>query len=255
MLTGSSQLIWITGAGSGIGRATALELARLGHSVVVSGRRLEPLQDLVKDARHFPGQLLPLTLDVTEPQSVHDAFSTLCARWGVPDAAILCAGNHQPMPVDQFSLERCQALIDVNYLGMMRLVERLLPAFRSRGCGTMVLVASVAGYRGLPTAAAYGGSKAAVINAAEALRCELEGSDIHIKLVNPGFVRTPLTDRNEFKMPFLIEPEEAARSIVKGMQRPGFEIAFPWRFALIMKMLRLLPYGLYFRLIKRKTGL
>jgi short-subunit dehydrogenase len=159
------------------------------------------------------------------------------------------------MPVAQFRLDTCRQLMEVNYFGIMNLLDRLLPKMRARGRGTLVLVASVAGYRGLPTAAAYGGSKAAVINAAEALAAELRGSGIDLKLVNPGFVRTPLTDRNDFEMPFLVEPEEAAAAILRGLRKPGFEIAFPTRFVLMMKLLRLLPYRLYFSVIRRKTGL
>lgn len=257
MLTDSAQLIWITGAGTGIGRATALALAEQGHRVVISGRRLEALEAVVASGRDagLAGTLIPLPLDVTDLHAIDTALETLVSREGLPDTVMLCAGNHEPMPVAQFRLDTCRQLMEVNYFGIMNLLDRLLPKMRARGRGTLVLVASVAGYRGLPTAAAYGGSKAAVINAAEALAAELRGSGIDLKLVNPGFVRTPLTDRNDFEMPFLVEPEEAAAAILRGLRKPGFEIAFPTRFVLMMKLLRLLPYRLYFSVIRRKTGL
>ncbi|SEG34117.1 SDR family NAD(P)-dependent oxidoreductase [Marinobacterium lutimaris] len=257
MLTDSKQLIWITGGGTGIGRATALAFAALGHRVVVSGRRLEPLQAVCDKARQqgLGDTLGTLAFDVTDSTDTQRAFEELCCREGVPDLVMLSAGNHQPMPARELSVEACRALMEVNYFGILNVLEVVLPAMRKRGLGTLALVSSVAGYRGLPTAGAYGGSKAAVINLAESLACELNGTGIDLRLINPGFVRTPLTDRNEFEMPCLIEPEEAAEAIIKGLKGSGFEICFPTRFAMIMKLMRLLPYRLYFSLIKRKTGL
>lgn len=257
MLTDSKQLIWITGGGTGIGRATALAFAALGHRVVVSGRREEPLQAVSDSAREqgLSGSLGILAFDVTDTADAKSAFETLCRREGVPDLVMLSAGNHQPMPVSELSVDSCRALMEVNYFGILNVLEVVLPAMRERGQGTLALVSSVAGYRGLPTAGAYGGSKAAVINLAESLACELNGTGIDLRLINPGFVRTPLTDRNDFEMPCLIEPEEAAEAIIKGLRGRGFEICFPTGFAMIMKLMRLLPYRLYFSLIKRKTGL
>ncbi|WP_432698253.1 SDR family NAD(P)-dependent oxidoreductase [Marinobacterium sp. YM272] len=257
MLDDTCQLVWITGGGSGIGRATALALAALGHRVVISGRNAEKLHQVSADAgqRSEQGPIISLPFDVTDRAAADNAFQELLRREGLPDLVILSAGNHQPMPADQFSADTCRKLMEVNYFGITNLLELLLPAMHRRGSGTLALVASVAGYRGLPTAAAYGGSKAAMINLAESLACELSGSDIDLRLVNPGFVRTPLTDRNDFEMPCLIEPEEAAQAIIKGLKGTGFEIAFPTRFVMLVKLMRLLPYRLYFSLIKRKTGL
>ncbi len=257
MLTDSKQLIWITGGGTGIGRATALAFVALGHRVVISGRHVDTLNEVIGVARQQQPQaaISALPFDVTDRTEVASAFDELCRREGIPDLVLLSAGNHQPMPAAEFSEDTCRALMEVNYFGIVNVLEVVLPAMRARGQGTLALVASVAGYRGLPTAAAYGGSKAAVINLAESLACELTGSGIDLRLINPGFVRTPLTDRNEFEMPCLIEPEEAAQAIVKGLRKKQFEIAFPSRFVHVMKLMRLLPYRFYFSLIKRKTGL
>lgn len=249
-------LVWITGAGTGIGRATALRLAEQGSDVVISGRRLEVLQQVADDAKAVGcmGRILPLELDVTRPDANRKALDHIEAQWRLPDLVIFNAGNHRPMPLDQLSVDTCRELMQINFLAVMAGLEAVIPRMRARGQGQIACVASLAGYRGLPTAAAYGASKAALINACEALAVELQGSGVKLQVVNPGFVRTPLTDLNEFAMPQLITPAEAAYQLVKGLNSRRFEIRFPKAFARTLALLRLLPYGLYFKLIKRSTG-
>jgi short-subunit dehydrogenase len=249
-------LVWITGAGTGIGRATALRLAEQGSDVVISGRRREILQQVADDAKKagYIGRILPLEMDVTQPGANQRALDWIEAQWRLPDLVVFNAGNHTPMTLDELSVETCRSLMDINFLAVMAGLEAVLPRMRKRGHGQVACVASLASYRGLPTAAAYGASKAALVNACEALAVELQGSGVQLQVVNPGFVRTPLTDQNPFDMPQLISPEEAAYQLVKGLGSRRFEIRFPSAFARTLALLRMLPYGLYFKLIKRSTG-
>lgn len=249
-------LVWITGAGTGIGRATALRLAAEGSDVIVSGRRDEPLQTLKQEALtgDLYGRILPLRLDVTVDGAYEQALDRIETDWKLPDLILLNAGNHQPMPLSKLSEQTCRSLMEINYFAVMAGLEAILPRMQQRGSGQVACTASLAGYRGLPTAAAYGASKAALINACEALQVELQGSGVRLQVVNPGFVKTPLTDQNPFEMPQLITPEEAARQLVAGLHGRGFEIRFPKGFARTLALLRRLPYGVYFRLIKKGTG-
>lgn len=239
--------IWITGAGSGIGEALALRLAAEGNQVIACGRRIEPLAAL---AERRAG-ITPLALDVVDRAAVQEAVETM----GWVDTAILCAGIHTPTPARSFDAAVVRELVETNLMGAVHCVEALLPAMIKRGAGHLVLVASVAGYRGLPTAAGYSAGKAGLIALAESLKLDLDGSGVRVSLINPGFVDTPLTRRNSFPMPDLITAEQAADAILRGLKTGRFETAFPFRFALIMKLLRLLPDRLYFALIHKVTGL
>ena len=164
---------------------------------------------------------------------------------------VLNAGTHRPMSASAFRAADVEALLRLNVLGVAYCLEALLPVMIARGQGHLALVASLAGYAGLPTAAGYGASKAALINMAEALKPELDTLGIKIQVVNPGFVETPLTDKNEFPMPFLIPANTAAEAFFRGLSSGRFEIIFPRRFAYLMKLLRILPYGPFFALTRR----
>jgi len=161
------------------------------------------------------------------------------------------AGTHIPMTAETFAVEPFRRLVETNLMGTVNGLGQIVPRFVRRGHGHIAVVASLAGYRGLPTSAAYGATKAALINMCEALRPELERHNVRLTLINPGFVETPLTDKNDFPMPFLIPVEEAVEHIMRGLAGSGFETAFPWRFAFLMKLLRLLPDGLFFFLTRR----
>ncbi len=249
----SGRLAWITGGGSGIGRQVALQLTRQGWRVAISGRSSEPLEQ----TRRLAGRqdaIIPLALDVTDRNLLQTKLDWLCEQHGVPEVAILNAGDYRPMGLADFDLDLVHRLTEVNYLGAVNCVAALLPAMRAAGSGQILLTASLSGYRGLPRAAPYGATKAAMISFAESLHNELLAEGIRLRVINPGFVRSELTDKNDFNMPFLLEPEQAARYIVRGLERSGFEIAFPLPFALILKFLRLLPYRLYFPLTRRMMG-
>ena len=237
------QTVWITGASSGIGRELAVQLARLGPVVAVSARSAEPLSEM---ARTAGAAVRPFPVDVTDRAGVAATVGRIEATIGPIDLAVLNAGIWQAMSARNFSAEKSSQSMAVNYLGIANALDAVLPGMLARGRGHVALVASVAGYRGLPKAAAYGPSKAAVISLAEALQPELAQAGITISVVNPGFVATPMTAVNTFPMPFLVPVEDAARHIIRALDKGRFEIAFPWQLVALLKLARVLPYPLFF---------
>jgi NAD(P)-dependent dehydrogenase (short-subunit alcohol dehydrogenase family) len=194
-------------------------------------------------------------VDVTDAAAMQAAVDAIEAAEGPLDVAILNAGLHQPVePRKAFAAQVFRRLLDVNVMGVVHGIEAVLPRFLARRHGRIVIVASVAGYRGLPTAAAYGATKAALINLAEALKLDLDGSGVEVQLICPGFVATPATDRNPFPMPFLMPAEAAAARVRKALASRRFEVTFPRRFTWQLKLLSMLPYGAYFWIVHRFTG-
>ncbi|HEY1991061.1 MAG TPA: SDR family NAD(P)-dependent oxidoreductase [Gammaproteobacteria bacterium] len=251
MQTGSKGLAWITGGGTGIGHALARRLAAHGWKVVISGRRHEPLEAA---AREFPDAVFPWPLDVSDLGAVRQAVAGIEAKHGPIALAVLNAGMYQAVKLDSFKAETFAAHMQVNFLGAVNGMDALLPYLRKRRAGHVVLVASVAGYRGLPLASAYGPTKAALINLAESCRSMFAREGLTLSVCNPGFVETPLTEGNPFPMPFLMKVDDAAAALERGIASAKFEIAFPTRFVLILKVLRALPYWMYFPLMKMLTG-
>ena len=244
-------LVWITGASSGIGRALAIDMAREGWTVAASARGRDDLDRLAAEAH---GRIHAHPLDVTDAAACDRAVAEIESAHGPIDIAVLNAGSHRPMGAADFDAAAFTALVDLNLLGTVRSLAPVMAAMIARGGGRIAVVASLAGYRGLPTAAAYGASKAALINMTEALRPDLAKSGVTIQVVNPGFVRTPLTDRNPFPMPYLMDADRAARRFRRGLDGGAFEIVFPRRFAYLLKVMRVLPYWLYFRMVVWTTG-
>lgn len=242
------KTVWMVGASTGIGQATAAALHAAGAHVVVSARKAQALQDF---AQRYPGSTA-LPLDATDRAAVQAAAATLLAR-GPLDCVVYCAGHYQAMRADTLDLDDMLRHMEVNYHGALHLLDAVLPALRARGAGHISLVGSVAGYRGLPQSLAYGPTKAALIHLAETLYLDLHGTGLGVSLINPGFVQTPLTAGNPFAMPALLTPEQAATAILRGWARGVFEIHFPKRFTLWMKALRLLPNRAYFSLVRRAT--
>jgi short-subunit dehydrogenase len=240
--------VWITGASSGIGRALAARMAADGWRVAISARRREEL-DVVAAA--YPDHICVYPLDVTDAEAVAATVARIEAEQGGIALAVLNAGTHEPMRAGDFDPAVVRRLVGLNFLSVVDCLAALLPGMRRRGGGQIAVVASVAGYRGLPTAAAYGASKAAVINMAESLRPELAAEGIELQLVNPGFVRTPLTARNRFSMPMLMDVDDAAAALYRGLRRKRFEIIFPRPFCWAMKLFRALPYVLALPLMRR----
>lgn len=241
---------WITGASSGIGRGLALRLAAEGWDVAVSARREGELRAMAEEAADAPGAIHPYPLDVTDGPAVRATVERIEHDLKPIAMAVLNAGTHQPISALDFDGAAIQELLTLNVMGQAHPLEALLPRMLEAGAGRIAVVASVAGYRGLPTACGYGASKAAVINMCESLRPELADTGVTLQVVNPGFVRTPLTDRNDFEMPMLMELDDAVDAFRRGLDTETFEIVFPWRFAMLVKLYRMMPYWLALRLAK-----
>jgi short-subunit dehydrogenase len=233
---------WITGASSGIGRALAVALVQRGVKVAASARSGDMLAEI---AHQCPG-IAPLPLDVTVAAAMADASRSIISTLGPIDLAVFNAGIWEAMSARNFSAAKAARCMAVNYQGIANGIEAVLPGMLERGTGHIGLVASVAGYRGLGPTAAYGPSKAAVINLAETLKTNLAMRGIKVSVINPGYVDTPMTRGNPFAMPFLVSAEDAARRILRGLEKGKFEIAFPWQLVLLMKLARLMPNGLFF---------
>lgn len=252
MPDGSFRSAWITGASTGIGAELAKRLAADGCRVAVSARGADRLRQLAD--HHDDGRIIPVPVDVTDPASVAAGFSDITAAFGgAPDLVVLNAGFFEPMAARDFSAELFRRHIDVNLMGVVQVLDAVLPAMLKAGRGQIAIVASVSGYRGLPKAVAYGATKAALINMTESLRVELAPKGIVVQIVNPGFIDTPMTKDNDFPMPFLMPVDKAVDAFMRGLKRGQFEITFPKRFTWQLKLLRILPYWLYFPLIRRAT--
>ena len=247
----SKQRVWIIGASTGIGKALADALLAKGACVAVSARRAEVLEQ----AFGQQSRTLRLPLDITDNQAMAAALDSIHQSWGGLDLGVIMAGTYSAMRAWDLHDEAIRNMMQTNVYGAMNASALLSKYFLNQGTGHVSIVSSVAGYRGLPKALVYGPSKAAMINFAETLYMDLSEKGIGVSVVNPGFVKTPLTAGNDFKMPHLIEPEEAAASMIKGYEAGDFEIDFPKAFTRQLKFLRLLPYGIYFKLIKKSTGL
>ena len=240
---------WVTGAGKGIGRYLALRLAAEGWPVAASARTEEDLANL--EAACPSRRITGFPLDVTDADRTEEVVARIEAHMVPLDLVVLNAGTHAAMPVAEFSTATFRQLVDTNLMGTVHGLEAIIPRLIARKAGRIAVVASLAGYRGLPTAAAYGATKAALTNMCEALRPELDKHGVVLQLINPGFVKTPLTDKNKFAMPFLMPVEDAVEAIMRGLRGKTFEIAFPGRFAFLMKILRCLPDWLFFALTAR----
>lgn len=239
--------VWIVGASTGIGEALAGALVAAGARLLLSARGLERLETL---AAELPGAAV-LRLDVSEVAAWPAAAEAARAALGGLDIVVFNAGTYEALRAWELTPAHISRTLDVNLLGVMNGVAAVLPGMLAAGAGHLVIVGSVAGYRGLPKAAVYGASKAALINFAESLWMDLAPRKIAVTLVSPGFVATPLTAQNDFYMPALISAAEAAQQIVKGLERGEFEIHFPKRFSCFLKLLRFLPARFYFALVSR----
>lgn len=248
-----TRRVWIIGASSGIGAELARALIARGARVALSARNAPALAELAQAG--VADQTLQLPLDVTRPEQLASAFQAIRSRWSGLDLAVMLAGTHQPVRAWELDAGPARALVETNLIGVINAVATLAPAFARESRGAIAVVSSVAGYGGLPSGLVYGATKAALINFTEALYLDLAPRGVGVYLVNPGFVKTPLTDKNEFKMPALIPAAQAAQEMIRGFESGAFEIHFPKRFTLWLKLLRMLPYRIYFPLIHKLTGL
>ena len=247
----AGRRVWLIGASSGIGEALGRALSARGARVALSARRAEPLEAL---ARELGSAAVAVPLDVTDVLSLKSACSVLTERWGAIDLVVWLAGDYRAMRADDFDLAQARRMLEIDLLSVYNGLDVLLPVFLRQRSGGLALVSSVAGYRGLPKALAYGPGKAGLINLAESLYLDLRPQGIGVWLIDPGFVETPLTAQNDFRMPALISAEAAAEQIIRGFASGGFEMHFPKRFTWWMKLLRLLPARLYFKAVRAATG-
>jgi NAD(P)-dependent dehydrogenase (short-subunit alcohol dehydrogenase family) len=245
------QVCWLVGASTGIGRATASALHARGAKVIVSARSAATLEAFVQA---HPGSEA-IALDATDREAMRAAALRIVASHGRLDLVSYCAGYYKPMRATAFDLDDALKHEQVNYVGALYLLDAVLPTLLRQRHGHLSLVSSVSGYRGLPKALAYGPTKAALINLAQTLWLDLSERGLGVSVVNPGFVETPLTAQNDFKMPALLTPEQAAGEILAGWAAGRFEIHFPKRFTLWVKALSHLGDASYFKAVRRATGL
>lgn len=241
------EVIWIIGASSGIGKALSIKLANNGARVVISARRKEELEQLKSELAGTP---LVFPLDVTDSEMTTRTAHAIRAAAGRMDRIIFMSAAYTPMKLSSLDLTISRNMVEVNLMGTLNVIHAVLPILKEQSHGQIALCGSVAGYTGLPSGQPYSATKAAVINLAESLRAELPKT-IDVKLISPGFVKSELTDKNDFKMPMIISAERAAQEIVRGLQSKTFEIHFPKGFTLFLKLLRWLPYWLSLRITEK----
>jgi short-subunit dehydrogenase len=236
------------GASSGIGEALVKKLSLEGANVILSSRSEDKLQSICKNLKHGNNQVV--ACDISNVSSLEQAISKITESYDNIDVAIFLAAIYEPGSVFDIKPEKAFDIININLYGAFNFVISLLPIFKKQNSGMLALCGSVSGYRGLPNSQPYSATKAGIINLAQSLKTEI-GDIVDIKLINPGFVSTPMTDKNEFDMPMIISAEQAAEEIVKGLNSNKFEIHFPKKFSVFMKFLSLLPHRLYFFVIRR----
>lgn len=246
MKTLKDKNIWIIGASTGIGAALAQKLSDGGATVILSARSTE---DLEKTAKNLKGESLIKDFDVTNLNEFKNIALDLKKNLIRIDSVILLAGIYNPELLQNMDIKKAHAITNVNLNGALNCIHVMLPILKEQGYGQLCLTGSVAGYRGLPKGQPYSATKAAIANLTESLR--IEEPELDIRLISPGFVKTPMTDKNDFEMPMVIEPKEAAEAISKGILSNSFEIHFPKKFTFIMKFIRIIPTALYFMIGKK----
>lgn len=251
MAEATRRVAWVTGAGTGIGRALAKRLAQEGWHVAVSARTAQDLDSL---AAEVPGSITAFVLDVTNGAETEAVVDKIETGIGPLELVVLNAGTYFPVTATSFKAANFRKTVDVNLNGTANGLDAVLPRMIARKSGHIALMASVAGFVGLPTSSAYGATKAAINNLAEAMKVELEPHGVTMTVINPGFVRTPLTDKNTFPMPFLMEIDPAIDALMRGLKSKRYEIIFPWQMAVLMKLLRILPHWLLFAITRRMVS-
>ena len=243
----NQKKIWITGASSGIGKAVAEKFAAEGWKVAVSARRKELLQDMAKDQNisSFP-------LDVTDRSQINNVFKNILKEFGNIDVCLFSSGTYEPKDEQNIDPDKIKNVINVNFLGVIDCVKTVEEYFKNKKTGHISIVSSIAGYRGLPNSSGYGPSKAALTNFCESIYFDFKKFGVRVSVISPGFIKTPLTDKNEFPMPFLKTVDYAANQIFNGLVKSNaFEIHFPKGLTLTLKFLRILPYKLYLFLVDK----
>lgn len=250
-----SPVVVITGASSGIGAAVAVELARMRQAKVgLLARRVDKLAEVAEQVRQAGGEALPVACDVVDAAAVQAAVDQVRDAFGPVDIAIANAGIGEPLPVKRFTAERFARTMRINVEGAANLFAATLPEMLERGAGQIVGVSSIARWRGLPRSASYSASKAALTTMLESMRLELKPRGIAVTAVHPGFVTTPMTRENAFKMPFLMDVDRAAQLTARGILKRKRDVDYPWQMVWMIKLARLMPNWLYDRMMGGKAG-
>ena len=245
----NQKKIWITGASSGIGKALAGKFALEGWKVAVSARRKEILEEMAEHENIFS-----YPLDITNQDQVRDVFSKIVSDFGNIDLCVFSSGTYDPKLEQEINIKQNKFVMETNFFGVLYCIDSVEKYFKDKKEGHISIVSSVAAYRGLPNSSGYGPSKAALTNLTESLYFDFKKYNVRISLISPGFIKTPLTDKNEFSMPFIKSPEYAAKKIFNGITKSkAFEIHFPKSLTLLLKLLRILPYKIYLFLIDKSV--
>ena len=252
--TPADGLAWITGASTGIGRSLALELAKDGFTVALTARSADKLESVKAEIIAAGGKAVIAAGDVTDEKAMAALVETIEATAGPIALAIFNAGNYWENSGKSLEMKTFRDTYEINVFGVLNGLIPVVEQFKKRQRGHVVIVSSVSGYTGLPKASAYASSKAAMINMAECLHFDFVRMNIGIQVVTPGFIDTPLTEKNDFAMPALMPADKAAHRMADGFKSQAFEITFPRRFTWFLKFLRILPYWVYFRAIEYTTG-
>ena len=243
-----NKKIWITGASSGIGKALAVKFSNEGWQVAASARRENLLRELSEKHKNIQ----PFPLDVTDINSCKNVFNEIIEKFKDIDICVFGTGMHDPKSEKKFNLEKIREIMEVNYFGVMNCINSVHNYYSEKKKGQISIISSVAGYRGLPAAGAYCASKSALTSFTESLYFEMKRKNVRVTLVSPGFIKTPMTDQNDFPMPMIKSPEFAAEQIYTGLViKRNFEIHFPKAFTYFLKFLRILPNSIYFKIVEK----
>ncbi len=245
----NQKKIWITGASSGIGKALAEKFASEGWKVAISARRKEILEEMANKENIFS-----YPLDVTNQDQIKDIFTKIIKNFGSIDLCVFSSGTYDPKLEKEINIKQNKFVMETNFFGVLYCIETVEKYFKEKKDGHISIVSSIAAYRGLPNSSGYGPSKAALTNLAESLYFDFKKHNVRVSLISPGFIKTPLTDKNEFPMPFIKSPEFAAEKMFNGLTKTkAFEIHFPKALTLLLKFLRILPYKIYLFLIDKSV--
>ena len=246
----NDKVIWITGASTGIGKALAIKFSQNGWKVAISARREALLSEIASENKN----IFAFPFDVTDKEKCNSTFNLIKNKFDNIDLCVFSTGTWDPKKEKEIDVEQIENVMKINFFGTLNCIKSVESYFKTRGYGQISIVSSIAGYRGLPNSTGYGPSKSALNNLAESLYFDFKRHGVRVSLISPGFIKTPMTDKNDFKMPFLKSPEFAAEKIYNGLVNSNsFEIDFPKQLTITLKLLKILPIKLYFKIVERMT--
>ena len=246
----NDKVIWITGASTGIGKALAIKFSQNGWKVAISARREALLNEIASENKN----IFAFPFDVTDKEKCNSTLNLIKNKFDNIDLCVFSTGTWDPKKEKEIDVEQIENVMKINFFGTLNCIKSVENYFKTRGYGQISIVSSIAGYRGLPNSTGYGPSKSALNNLAESLYFDFKRHGVRVSLISPGFIKTPMTDKNDFKMPFLKSPEFAAEKIYNGLvNSKSFEIDFPKQLTITLKLLKILPIKLYFKIVERMT--